>query len=343
MTFSTKIINWYSQNYRDLPWRNTSDAYKIWLSEIILQQTRVNQGLPYYLNFISAFPTVFDLAKASEQEVLKLWQGLGYYSRARNLHFTAKFVVDHHNGIFPNTYKELLQLKGIGTYTAAAIASFSSNEPVAVVDGNVFRVLSRVFNVNYDIAANTSKKYFMELAQNVLSESNPAMHNQAIMEFGALQCVPKNPNCESCVLNDSCEAFKLKLVAELPVKLKKVVVKKRFLNYVLIKDAKGKILMNKRTESGIWKNLFEFHCVESDKEIEENEVLENLNEHFEIENFHYYDALDVVHKLSHQHLNIKFYFLEIKDEMSEGSYTYKELKQLPVPIVLHNFMEKIVI
>ena len=164
MDFSTQIMNWYRQNCRDLPWRNTNDAYKIWLSEIILQQTRVNQGLPYYLNFIEAFPTVFDLANASEQEVLKLWQGLGYYSRARNLHFTAKFVVEKYNGVFPNTYNELLQLKGIGTYTAAAIASFSSNEPVAVVDGNVFRVLSRVFNVNYDISQNSSKKYFPRIS-----------------------------------------------------------------------------------------------------------------------------------------------------------------------------------
>lgn len=343
MTFSTKIINWYRQNYRDLPWRNTNDAYKIWLSEIILQQTRVNQGLPYYLNFVASFPTVFDLANASEQEVLKLWQGLGYYSRARNLHFTAKFVVEHYNGVFPNTYNELLQLKGIGTYTAAAIASFSSNESVAVVDGNVFRVLARVFNVNYDIAANTSKKYFMELAQNVLSESNPAMHNQAIMEFGALQCVPKNPNCENCVLNDSCEAFKLKSVSELPVKLKKVAMKKRYFNYVLVKDTNEKFLMHKRTGNGIWKNLFEFHCIESENEILENNVLENLSQQYQIETFHYYDNLDVVHKLSHQHLNIKFYFLEIKGVLKENSYTYKEMKQLPVPIVLHNFMEKIVI
>ena len=163
MNFSTKIINWYNQNYRDLPWRNTTDAYKIWLSEIILQQTRVSQGLPYYINFVTAFPTVNDLANADEQQVLKLWQGLGYYSRARNLHFTAKFVVENLNGIFPTTYEELLKLKGIGTYTAAAIASFSANEAVAVVDGNVFRVLSRIFNVNYDISLNTTKKYFIEV------------------------------------------------------------------------------------------------------------------------------------------------------------------------------------
>lgn len=191
MSFSTKIINWYNQNYRDLPWRNTTDAYKIWLSEIILQQTRVAQGLPYYNNFINAFSTVNDLANADEQQILKLWQGLGYYSRARNLHFTAKFVVENYNGVFPNSYEELLKLKGIGTYTAAAIASFSSNEAVAVVDGNVFRVLSRVFNVDYDISQNTSKKYFIELATKVLSKKQPNIHNQAIMEFGALQCVRK--------------------------------------------------------------------------------------------------------------------------------------------------------
>ena len=287
MNFSSKIISWYQQNYRDLPWRNTNDAYKIWLSEIILQQTRVSQGLPYYINFVTAFPTVNDLANADEQEVLKLWQGLGYYSRARNLHFTAKLVVENHNGIFPTTYDELIKLKGIGTYTAAAISSFSANEAVAVVDGNVFRVLSRVFNVNYDISLNTTKKYFIELAQKILSTTQPNLHNQAIMEFGALQCVPKSPNCLDCVFNDSCEAYKLKIVSELPVKLKKNKITKRFLNYVLI-----------------------------------------------------HDAFDVLHKLSHQHLNIKFYRVETEETL-KNSYTFSEVKQLPVPIVLHNFIEKI--
>lgn len=342
MNFSTKIINWYNQNYRDLPWRNTTDAYKIWLSEIILQQTRVSQGLPYYNNFINAFPTVNDLANADEQQILKLWQGLGYYSRARNLHFTAKFVMENHNGIFPNSYEELLKLKGIGTYTAAAIASFSSNEPVAVLDGNVFRVLSRVFNVNYDISQNTSKKYFIELATNVLSKSQPNIHNQAIMEFGALQCVPKSPNCSGCIFNDSCEAYKLKIVSELPVKSKKVKVTKRFLNYILVKDASENYEMNKRTENGIWKNLYEFPCIESESEIEENEILSNLSEKYSIKNFHYFNTFDVLHKLSHQHLNIKFYTIEIEDAINKG-YTFTEVKQLPVPIVLHNFIEKIVI
>lgn len=340
MNFSNKIIGWYRQNKRDLPWRNTNDPYKIWLSEIILQQTRVSQGLPYYVNFVTAFSTVKNLANANEQEVLKLWQGLGYYSRARNLHFTAKFVVENYNGIFPNTYDELLKLKGIGTYTAAAIASFSANEPVAVVDGNVFRVLSRVFNVTYDISQNSTKKYFIELAQKLLSTTQPNLHNQAIMEFGALQCVPKNPNCSSCVFNDSCEAFKLKIVSELPVKQKKIKITKRFLSYVLIHDAFGNHIMNKRTANGIWKNLYEFPCVESETEIDENDLLMQLDNLHKIKSFQYFDAFDVLHKLTHQHLNIKFYRIET-EEILENSYTFSELKQLPVPIVLHNFIEKI--
>ncbi|MBP6128129.1 A/G-specific adenine glycosylase [Flavobacterium sp.] len=340
MNFSTKIIGWYQQNCRDLPWRNTNDAYKIWLSEIILQQTRVSQGLPYYINFVTAFPTVNDLANADEQQVLKLWQGLGYYSRARNLHFTAKLVVENHNGIFPTTYDELIKLKGIGTYTAAAIASFSANEAVAVVDGNVFRVLSRVFNVNYDISLNTTKKYFIELAQKLLSTTQPNLHNQAIMEFGALQCVPKSPNCLDCVFNDSCEAYKLKIVSELPVKLKKNKITKRFLNYVLIHDAYGNYIMNKRTENGIWKNLYEFPCVESENEMDESELFLQLKELYNIKNFEHYDAFDVLHKLSHQHLNIKFYRIET-EEILKNSYTFSDVKQLPVPIVLHNFIEKI--
>ena len=311
MNFSTKIIGWYQQNKRDLPWRNTNDAYKIWLSEIILQQTRVSQGLPYYINFVTAFPTVKDLANADEQKVLKLWQGLGYYSRARNLHFTAKFV-----------------------------ASFSANEPVGVVDGNVFRVLSRVFNVTYDISLNSTKTYFIELAQKLLSTTQPNLHNQAIMEFGALYCVPKKPNCKDCVFNDSCEAYKLKIVTELPVKLKKIKITSRFLNYVLIHDAFGNYIINKRTANGIWKNLYECPCVESEKELDENEMLLQLKNLYKIKKFQYFDAFDVLHKLSHQHLNIKFYRIET-EEIFKNSYTFSELRQLPVPIVLHNFIEKI--
>ncbi len=342
MNFSTKIIHWYHQNKRSLPWRNTHNPYEIWLSEIILQQTRVAQGLPYYINFLTAFPTVKDLANADEQEILKLWQGLGYYSRARNLHFTAKFVMENHKGVFPNTYTELIKLKGIGTYTAAAIASFSSGEAVAVVDGNVFRVLSRVFNVKYDISQNASKKYFTELAQTLLSTSQPDIHNQAIMEFGALQCVPKSPDCPSCIFSDSCEAFKLGLVSELPVKLKKTKVTVRFLHYILVEDSLGQFEMQQRIGNGIWKNLYEFPCIESDCALDEDAIFTQLNEQYELSNFHYFDTLDVIHKLSHQHLHIRFYKIRITTTLSQG-YSFPQLKQLPVPIVLHNFIEKIVI
>jgi A/G-specific adenine glycosylase len=215
MNFSKILTSWYLENKRDLPWRKTYNPYPIWLSEIILQQTRVAQGLPYFLSFIETFPTVFDLAKASEEQVLKLWQGLGYYSRARNLHATAKFIAEDLNGTFPDNYEGLLKLKGIGQYTAAAIASFAYNEVVPVVDGNVYRVLSRYLNVNTDIASSKAKKEFTALASVLISKENPALFNQAIMEFGALQCIPKNPNCNNCVFNTSCGALAHKKVSEL--------------------------------------------------------------------------------------------------------------------------------
>ena len=226
MNFSEILTDWYLENKRDLPWRKTTNPYYIWLSEIMLQQTRVAQGLPYYEAFTKVFPTVFDLANASEEQVLKLWQGLGYYSRARNLHATAKHIANDLDGIFPSDYKNLLKLKGVGEYTAAAIASFSYNEVVPVVDGNVFRVLSRYYNVETNIASAKAKKEFTLLAQEVISKDNPALFNQTIMEFGALQCVPKNPNCTICPLNTSCAALWLKKVSELPVKIKKLKVKK---------------------------------------------------------------------------------------------------------------------
>ena len=212
MQFSNSLTAWYLQNKRDLPWRNTTDPYKIWLSEIMLQQTRVAQGLPYFLRFIESFPTVFDLANASEEEVLKLWQGLGYYSRARNLHATAKIIANDYGGDFPNNFKELLKLKGVGDYTAAAIASFSFNEVIPVVDGNVYRVLARYFDIETNIALPKAKKEFFELASELISKENPALFNQAIMEFGALQCVPQNPDCSKCVLNSSCLGLQKKKV-----------------------------------------------------------------------------------------------------------------------------------
>ncbi len=272
MNFSKALISWYLQNQRDLPWRKTVNPYNIWLSEIMLQQTRVAQGLPYYLSFIEAFPTVHDLANAEEEKVLKLWQGLGYYSRARNLHATAKFVSKELKGNFPNSYKELLKLKGVGEYTAAAIASISFNENVAVVDGNVFRVLARYFGVEQDISDSKSKKTFQELANSLVPKNNAANFNQAIMEFGAIQCTPKSPDCNNCIFNKSCFALQKKKVNQLPIKTKKTKIKDRFLNYVIVKDSDAKFLIEKRTENGIWKNLFQFPLIETEKPLKDDKI-----------------------------------------------------------------------
>ena len=266
MSFSNRLISWYLENKRDLPWRNTVNPYPIWLSEIILQQTRVAQGLPYFNAFLANFPTVFELAKASEEQVLKLWQGLGYYSRARNLHQTAKIIAFERNGEFPTSYDELLKLKGVGTYTAAAIASFAYHEVVPVVDGNVFRVLARYFDVETDIASATAKKEFTKLARELIDVKKPSLFNQAIMEFGAMQCVPKNPDCSVCIFRDSCAALQKNKVNQLPVKLKKTKVSERFLNYLVLEDEEGKSMIQQRTAKGIWHNLYEFPLLESEKE-----------------------------------------------------------------------------
>lgn len=340
MSFSNSLIHWYLQNKRDLPWRNTSDPYTIWLSEIILQQTRVAQGLPYFEAFIAAFPTVFDLAKASEAQVLKLWQGLGYYSRARNLHTAAKVVVNEYNGIFPNSYQQLIKLKGIGEYTAAAIASFSADENVAVLDGNVYRVLARYFNVDNDISVSSTKKVFQELAKEVLPQKNAAIHNQAIMEFGALQCVPKSPNCVNCILGNSCEALKHKTVNSLPVKSKKVKVTNRFFTYLVFEDLGGNTSVKHRTEKGIWQNLYEFPVIESESIIEEDEVITTISKRYsKVKSVSILSSFDVVHKLSHQTLYIRFVKVELLSFLDESIAIY-ELKKLPFPIVIHNFIER---
>ena len=280
MKFHNTLIKWYLQNKRDLPWRKTTNPYPIWLSEIMLQQTRVAQGTPYFLSFTAAFPTVFDLAKANEEQVLKLWQGLGYYSRARNLHKTAQTVAFEMNGVFPDNYADLLKLKGIGEYTAAAIASFSYNECVPVVDGNVFRVLSRYFDVETDIAQASAKKEFAALAFELMPKDNPAQFNQAIMEFGALQCVPKNPNCTECVFNNSCAALQKKKVDQLPVKSKKTKVRNRYFNYIVAVDDLENTIIQKRTAKGIWHNLYEFPLIETDKVEDFETVAQQINQNF---------------------------------------------------------------
>lgn len=338
MQFSKVLIAWYLQNKRDLPWRHTNNPYLIWLSEIMLQQTRVAQGLPYYLQFVDAFPTVFDLASADEQQVLRLWQGLGYYSRARNLHKAAKYVVTEFNGVFPNSYSQLLKLPGVGNYTAAAIASFAYNEPVAVVDGNVYRVLARYFDIETDIASSSANAEFRELAQQLIPNNQPALFNQAIMEFGALQCVPKNPNCSICVFNSSCAALQKNKVGILPIKRKKAKVKNRFFNYLVIEDEFNNTVVTKREDQGIWQNLYEFPLHESMQAVGEPDFdyLKLVNEVLSIVEL---DDSAVIHKLSHQHLHIKFWKMQLRGIVDNG-VQIAELNELPFPIVIHNFIEK---
>lgn len=255
--FVHTLLEWYPHNKRDLPWRNTNNPYIIWLSEIILQQTRVAQGLPYFEKFLENFPNVEELANAPEETVMRLWQGLGYYSRARNLHRCAKDIRDIHSGLFPDSYQSLLQLKGVGSYTAAAIASFAYNEPVAVVDGNVFRVLARYYGIATDIAGNSGKKEFEALANSIIPKDRPAEFNQAIMEFGALQCVPKNPDCANCPMKSGCFAFKNDLVDSLPVKIKKLKIKERYFRYAFI-ICGNEVVVRRRGEGDIWQGLYDF-------------------------------------------------------------------------------------
>ncbi|MGE4346459.1 MAG: A/G-specific adenine glycosylase [Flavobacteriaceae bacterium] len=341
MNFSQKLISWYLQNKRDLPWRETKNPYKIWLSEVILQQTRVAQGLPYYKNFVKKFPTVFDLAQADEEQVLKTWQGLGYYSRARNLHHTSKHISENLNGNFPENYNDLLKLKGIGSYTAAAIASFSYQEPVAVLDGNVYRVLSRYFGIQTDISSSKAKKEFQELANRVLDKKQPSLFNQAIMEFGALQCVPKNPNCKACIFKDSCFALQKNKVAQLPIKLKKTKTTQRFLNYLVFMDENENTIINKRTQNGIWKNLYEFPLLEvtekTDLEVITQKISEMYSDQYTIKDISVFNPKEIVHKLSHQQLYISFWKISVRGNLNK-SIALSEISGYPFPIVIYNFI-----
>jgi A/G-specific adenine glycosylase len=345
MNFSKSLIKWYLQNKRDLPWRKTINPYPIWLSEIMLQQTRVAQGTPYFLSFTTNFPTVFDLANAHEEQVLKLWQGLGYYSRARNLHKTAQIIANEMGGVFPDNYKDLLKLKGIGEYTAAAIASFSYNECVPVVDGNVFRVLSRYFDLKTDIAQASAKKEFAALAFELMPKDNPAQFNQAIMEFGALQCVPKSPNCSICIFNESCAALQKGIVDQLPVKSKKTKVRNRYFNYIIGIDKNENTILQKRTAKGIWHNLYEFPLIETEKEEDFETIASQVQDYFPKENqiisLLEYNPESIIHKLSHQHLYIKFWRATLKGTLKNG-LDLKTVKTFPFPIVIHNFIEEMI-
>ncbi|MEL0455010.1 A/G-specific adenine glycosylase [Flavobacteriaceae bacterium SZ-1-7] len=342
MKFSKTLTNWYSNNKRSLPWRKTKEPYHIWLSEIILQQTQVAQGLPYYESFLAKYPTVFELATADEENVLKLWQGLGYYSRARNLHATAKHITNELNGEFPNNYKDLLKLKGVGDYTASAIASICFNETAAVVDGNVYRVLSRYFGIETPINSTKGAKEFKALAQELIDKNNPAEFNQAIMEFGATQCKPKNPDCSVCPFSDSCMAFNNKMINDLPVKIKSAKAKKKHFNFLVFISEDGKTILQKRKGKGIWQNLYQFPLVETNKDVdvESFKIIVENHELINGKNFEFtpYNNEAIVHKLSHQHLHTKFWIVNV-EKLTVKGISIQEIHNYAVPILIGNFID----
>ena len=342
MKFYNTLIYWYLQNKRALPWRKSKHPYFIWLSEIMLQQTRVAQGLAYYLKFTEEFPTVFDLAKADESTVLKMWQGLGYYSRARNLHFSAKYIANELNGEFPSTYKEIIKLKGVGDYTASAIASICFNEPTAVVDGNVYRVLSRYFGIATPINSSAGIKEFKALAQSLLDTKQPGTYNQALMDFGAMHCKPQNPLCDTCPFANSCVALEKKLTKELPVKEKKIKITKRYFNFLVIKTDDHKTILKERKGKGIWQGLYQFPLIETknisnQKEIVASEEFQNL---FPAETtLSLFNKKEIIHKLSHQHLYTQFWIVETSS-LKEASISWENIEDYPVPILIANFLKE---
>ncbi|HEY4324303.1 MAG TPA: A/G-specific adenine glycosylase [Mucilaginibacter sp.] len=345
MNFNDDLLQWYEKNKRDLPWRNSSDAYVIWLSEIILQQTRVEQGLPYFYRFLEKYPDVEAFASAEEDDILKLWQGLGYYSRGRNMLKTARMVQELYNGKFPESYAQLIKLKGIGEYTAAAIASFSSNETKAVVDGNVYRVLSRYFGIDEPINSTKGKKIFQSVASELLNKQWPGLHNQAMMEFGAMLCKPKNPACGICPVKTGCHAFLHNATTSLPVKLNKVKVRERFFNYFLMADG-NTILVNKRDESDIWANMYDLPLIETKSLISPTELfnLPVVNEFFGT-NIRVQEISQVKkHILTHQRLYVRLVILDNKPIKLKDNWFFtpaENLKKLAVPKIIFIFIKNI--
>jgi A/G-specific adenine glycosylase len=346
MNFTQEVVSWYLINKRDLPWRETRDPYIIWLSEIIMQQTRVEQGLPYFMRFAENYPTVADFASATEDEILKHWQGLGYYSRGRNMHHTAQMVMENHAGYFPSNYDDLLKLKGVGEYTAAAISSFSANEAKAVVDGNVFRLLSRYFGIGTPINLGAGKKQFSTLANNLLDKAEPGTYNQAVMEFGSLQCKPIKPDCSICPLQPGCTAYLSHRVHTLPVKLKSKQVRDRYFNFIVaMKDQC--VLIGKRGGRDIWENLYQLPLFETESAVDASLLIKDpdftrvFGENVLIKTI----SAPMRHLLSHQRLNAQF--IEITNyrdqEISENGLFYAnstDLSTFAQPKLIFEFLEK---
>lgn len=344
--FHKILSNWYKQNKRDLPWRLNKVPYYVWISEIILQQTRVDQGTDYFLRFIERFPTIDSLANSSENEVLKMWQGLGYYSRARNIHFAAQQIMNNFNGKFPVTYPEIRSLKGVGDYTAAAVASISFGLPYAAVDGNVYRVLSRIYGIATPTDSSKGKKEFSELAMQLLDKQNPGSYNEAVMEFGALQCTPRKPDCSVCPFEQQCVAFNRSEITKLPVKTNKIKIRHRFFNYLYLKHEKT-IILEQRLENDIWQNLYQLPLIESLKALtlEELIVHEKFHSLFKTESITIESASnEILHLLSHQKLHVRFIEISLSKSGINKNWIKiapELLHEYPIPKLIDNFlMEK---
>lgn len=345
---SKAIVKWYEQNKRALPWRDTKNPYQIWISEIILQQTRVNQGINYYYQFINNFPDIIELANAPVEEVLKTWQGLGYYSRARNMHHTANIIANEYKGKFPCNYSELINLKGIGDYTAAAIASIAFNKPEPALDGNVYRVLSRLFGIAESPEKANGKKIFRQKAIELLKNQSPGTFNQALMEFGALQCIPINPDCKNCILQKFCFAFQKNLVNELPVKKQKINQRIRYFNFLHILY-NNKTYIEQRTQNDIWKLLYQYPLIETNHSV----TLEYLtkiplwNQLFDNTNVYIQQVSEAKpHQLTHQKIFAKFYTIKISQPNLFLLKNYKEIKlntiqKYSVPKLIDNYLQEI--
>lgn len=342
MNFSDELVAWYLKNKRELPWRDTTNAYVIWLSEIILQQTRVEQGMPYFHRFLARYPDIKSFAAADEDEILNLWQGLGYYSRGRNMLKTARQVMELYGGEFPVAYDDLLRLKGVGEYTAAAISSFAVNEARAVVDGNVYRVLARYFGIDEPINSTKGKKLFQGLADELLNREHPGLHNQAMMEFGAMLCKPKNPDCAICPVREGCYAYQNNKVQTLPQKLKTVKIRERFFNYFVVTDG-DTLLMKKRDETDIWANMYDLPLVETPGPMRPEEVTQLLQaKELFGDNIQIIASFPIKkHVLTHQHIHAQFIHIadpKIKLEQKLFLIELKKIKNVALPKIIFVFL-----
>ncbi len=337
MKFSEKLIEWYRVNKRNLPWRLTKQPYKIWVSEIILQQTRIEQGEKYYYAFLEKYPNISELAKTNDEELLKVWEGLGYYSRALNMLKASRVVLNNYKGIFPSNYDDLIKLPGIGDYTASAISSICNNEVQPVVDGNVFRFLSRMFKIDLPIDKLKTKTYFKKLGFKLIDVVNPGDFNQAMMDYGSMVCRPKKFQCEKCLFSSNCKAFNSNTVMLYPFKEKRIKINHRFLNYIFIITKDRKTLIKKRNGNGIWKNLYEFPLIETKKESSVNEIIKELDFKY----LKFISEKKIKHKLTHQQLNISFFTFKVSN-FDDDLTDIKALSNYPFPRPINKFISELV-